>query len=66
MQKKIYVAGMFESETAAKVEDAVKALAGVTSCVANPDKAQVLVDFEGDIESAINDAISSTGVELVG
>lgn len=65
MQKKIYVVGMFDADTCAKVEAAVKAAAGVTNCVANADKSQVLVDFEGSAEDAINSAISSTGVEVL-
>ena len=65
MQKKIYVAGMFDPETCSKVENAVKAVSGVTGCVANSDKSQVLVDFEGADEGAINAAISSTGVEVL-
>ena len=66
MQKKIYVVGMFDADAAAKVDAAVKAVAGVTACTANPDKAQVLVDFDGSIEDAINAAITSVGVEVVG
>lgn len=69
MQKKIYVVGMFDADSAAKVDAAVKAVAGVTSSTANADKAQVLVDFDesvGGIEDAINAAIKSTGVEVLG
>lgn len=69
MQKKIYVAGMFDPDTAGKVDAAVKAVEGVTNVVANPDKSQVLVDFDegtAGIEDAINDAISSTGVDVLG
>ena len=65
MQKKIYVVGMFDADTCAKVEAAVKAVAGVTGCVENADKSQVLVDFDGASEEAINSAISSTGVEVL-
>ncbi len=68
MQKKIYVAGMFDSDTAGKVDSAVKGVAGVTSVVANPEKSQVLVDFDegtAGIEDAINKAISGTGVEVL-
>ncbi|MGI5057927.1 cation transporter [Treponema pectinovorum] len=65
MQKKIYVVGMLDAETCAKVENAVKAVAGVNNCVANFDKAQVLVDFEGADEAAINSAISSLGIEVL-
>lgn len=68
MQKKIYVAGMFDSDTARKVDSAVKGVAGVTSVVANPDKSQVLVDFDegtAGIEDAINKAISGAGVEVL-
>ena len=69
MQKKIYVAGMFDPDTAGKVDAAVRAVAGVSNVVANPDKSQVLVDFDegtAGIENAINTAISSSGVEVLG
>ncbi|MBQ7159280.1 MAG: heavy-metal-associated domain-containing protein [Treponema sp.] len=66
MQKKIYVVGMFDDDTAGKVQSAVSAVAGVTSCTASAAKSQVLVDFEGAIDDAINAAISSTGVEVLG
>ena len=68
MQKKIYVAGMFDDDTAAKVGDAVKVVSGVTNVVANASKAQVLVDFDegvAGIEDAINKALSSTGVDVL-
>lgn len=68
MQKKIYVAGMFDDESAKKVEDAVKAVVGVNSVTANPAKAQVLVDFDdgnADAEKSVNDAIASCGVEVL-
>ena len=35
MQKKIYVAGMFDPDTAGKVDAAVRAVAGVSNVVAN-------------------------------
>jgi copper chaperone CopZ len=67
MQKKIYVVGMFDDGTATKVQDAVKAVAGVTNVVANCDKSQVLVDYDdAGAEAAINSAISSCGVEVLG
>ena len=68
MQKKIYVAGMFDDESAEKVNGALKALAGVNSCNANSSKAQVLVDYDestAGIEDAINAAIQSLGVEVL-
>lgn len=68
MQKKIYVAGMFDDDTAAKVGDAVKVVSGVTNVVASAAKAQVLVDFDesvAGIEEAINKAISGTGVDVL-
>lgn len=68
MQKKIYVAGMFDADTAGQVDAAVKKVAGVNSVTANPDKSQVLVDFNeatGGIEDAINAAISSVGVDVL-
>lgn len=69
MQKKIYVDGMFDPDTAKKVGDAVSAVSGVKSCNANPDKSQVLVEFDesvSGIEDAINAAISSTGITVLG
>ncbi len=65
MQKKIYVAGMFDADTCSKVEAAVKAVAGVNNCMASAEKSQVLVDFDGADESAINSAISSAGVDVL-
>ena len=66
MQKKIYVAGMFDGDTAKKVEDAVRAVSGVTSVTASPDKAQVLVDYGDDgVLSAINAAISALGIDVL-
>ncbi len=67
MQKKIYVVGMFDDGTAGKVQDAVKAVAGVTNVVANCEKSQVLVDYDdASQEDAINSAISSCGVDVIG
>ncbi len=65
MQKKIYVVGMFDADTCAKVDASVKAVAGVTNCVSNAEKSQVLVDFEGADEAAIDTAISSCGVDVI-
>ncbi|MCR4742046.1 MAG: heavy-metal-associated domain-containing protein [Treponema sp.] len=67
MQKKIYVVGMFDDATAGKVQDAVKAVAGVTNVVANCEKSQVLVDYDDAAsEGPINDAISGCGVDVIG
>jgi copper chaperone CopZ len=67
MQKKIYVVGMFDPDTASKVEAAVKGVAGVTGVTANCDKSQVLVDYGDESqEAAINAAISSCGVDVLG
>ena len=69
MQKKIYVTGMDDEATAAKVDAAVKAVAGVTACVSSAAKCQVCVDFDegaAGVEDAINNAISSTGVIALG
>ena len=66
MQKKIYVAGMFDGDTAKKVEDAVRAVSGVTSVTTSPEKAQVLVDYADDgVLAAINSAISALGVDVL-
>ena len=66
MQKKIYVAGMFDGDTAKKVEDAVRAVSGVTSVTASPEKAQVLVDYADDgVLPAINAAISALGIDVL-
>ena len=69
MQKKIYVAGMDDDATASKVDEAVKAVAGVTAVTSTAAKCQVSVDFDeatAGIEDAINTAISSTGVTVLG
>ena len=67
MQKKIYVVGMFDDGTAGKVQAAVAAVAGVTNAVANAEKSQVLVDYDNEgVEAAINAAISSCGVDVIG
>ena len=67
MQKKKYVVGMFDDGTATKVNNAVSAVASVTNCVANCEKSQVLVDYDdAGAESAINDAITGCGVDVLG
>jgi len=69
MQKKIYVTGMDDDTSANKVNEAVKVIAGVTNVVATSAKCQVLVDFDestAGIEDAINNAISATGVIVLG
>jgi|WetSurMetagenome_2_1015567.scaffolds.fasta_scaffold1543621_2 copper chaperone CopZ len=68
MQKKIYVAGMFDTDIANKVNAAVKTVAGVSNVVANPEKSQVIVDYAentADIEDAIKKAIVSAGVDVL-
>lgn len=66
MQKKIYVAGMFDDDTAKKVDAAVRGVSGVTNVAANAAKAQVLVDFnDGTPEDAIDNAIKSAGVDVL-
>ena len=67
MQKKIYVVGMFDGDTAKKVEDAVRAVNGVTSVTASPDKAQVLVDYGDEaVVQLVNAAITSLGIDVLG
>lgn len=67
MQKKIYVVGMFDDDTASKVQAAVSAVAGVTNAVASCAKSQVLVDYDdASQEGAIDAAISSCGVDVIG
>ena len=69
MQKKIYVTGMDDDAAAAKVDAAVKAVAGVTNVDSTAAKCQVCVDFDegtAGIEDAINAAINSTGVIALG
>lgn len=69
MQKKIYVTGMDDDAAAAKVDAAVKAVAGVTNIVSTVAKCQVCVDFDegtAGVEDAINAAINSTGVIALG
>ena len=69
MQKKLHVTGMDDDATAAKVDAAVKAVAGVTGCVSSAAKCQVCVDFDegtAGVEDAITNAINSTGVMVLG
>ncbi len=67
MQKKIYVVGMFDDGTAAKVQAAVSGVAGVTNCVASCEKSQVLVDYnDASSEGPIDAAITSCGVDVIG
>ncbi|HAO30934.1 MAG TPA: heavy metal transporter [Treponema sp.] len=66
MQKKIYVVGMDDDAVAAKVDAAVKAVAGVTAVTSTAAKCQVCVDFDGASEDAINAAIESVGVTVLG
>lgn len=69
MQKKIYVVGMFDDDTASKVQAAVSAVPGVNSCATSTEKSQVLVDLDDSAsgaEDAVNAAISGTGVEVIG
>ncbi len=69
MQKKIYVTGMDDDAAAAKVDAAVKAVAGVTNVVSTAAKCQVCVDFDegtAGIEDPIKAAINSTGVIALG
>ena len=66
MQKKIYVVGMFDDDTAQKVQAAVSSVSGVTNCVASAEKSQVLVDYDdAGTEGPINSAISGCGVEVL-
>lgn len=69
MQKKIYVTGMDDDAIAAKVDAAVKAVAGVSSVTATPAKCQVFVEFDdgaAGVADAITAAINSTGVTVLG
>ena len=67
MQKKIYVTGMDDDASAARVSEAVQAVAGVTAVVASTEKCQVCVDFDdGASEAAIQAAIESAGVIVLG
>ncbi len=69
MQKKIYVTGMDDAGIASKIDAAVKAVGGVTAVTSSPEKCQVCVDFDdgtAGIEDAINAAISSAGVTVLG
>ncbi|MBQ9538879.1 MAG: heavy metal transporter [Treponema sp.] len=68
MQKKIYVTGLDDDSIAAKVDAAVKAVAGVTGASSTVAKCQVCVDFDestAGIEDAINAAIASAGVTVL-
>lgn len=64
MEKKIYVDGMFDQATADRVQAAVQAVAGVSRCSSDPNKSQVLVEFDGD-EGAVTAAIAAAGVSVL-
>lgn len=68
MQKKIYVAGLIDEQGEQAVNQAVTAVAGVTSCTASAMKAQVLVDYDetvAGVEESINQAIQGVGLEIL-
>lgn len=68
MQKKIYVSGMFDNDTAEKVTASVKSVSGVANAIASPEKSQILIDYDENvsgIEAALNAAIFSAGVEVL-
>ena len=68
MQKKIYVAGLIDEQGEQAVNQAVTAVAGVTSCTASAMKAQVLVDYDetvAGVEESINQAIQGDGLEIL-
>ena len=68
MQKKIYVTGLDDDSIAAKVDAAVKAVAGVSDSVSTVAKCQVCIDYDeasAGIEDAINAAIASAGVTVL-
>lgn len=68
MQKKIYVAGLIDEQGEQSVNQAVTAVAGVTSCVASAMKAQVLVDYDetvAGVEESINQAIQGVDLEIL-
>lgn len=66
MEKKIYVLDMDDDATATKVESAVKAVSGVNSVVASAAKCQIFVDIDDTAEDAVNAAIESCGVTIIG
>ena len=68
MRKKIYVAGLTDEQGEQAVNQAVAAVAGVTSCTARSMKAQVLVDYDetaAGVEDSIHQAIVSVGLEIL-
>ncbi|MGP1510060.1 MAG: heavy-metal-associated domain-containing protein [Treponema lecithinolyticum] len=69
MEQKIYGAGMMSKEDEQKASQAVSAVAGVSSCTVNFQKAQVWVAYDesnASTEQAIKDAISSCGFDVLG
>ncbi len=69
MERKIYVAGMSCENCENKVNEAVKAVAGVTDCKANAMKASVVVNYDETvtgIDDNITAAISGCGYEVLG
>jgi copper chaperone CopZ len=68
MEKKIYVVGLDSDTNKEKAEEAVKAITGVNSVIANCEKSQVFVDFDesiADIEANITTALESTSLTIL-
>jgi len=69
MERKFYVAGMSCEKCENKINTAVSGIAGVSSCVANATKAQVLVNFDesiSDLETNIEKTIADLGFDVLG
>lgn len=68
MEKKIYVLGLDSDTNKAKSEEAIKAIEGVNSVIADCDKAQVFVDFDesvANIKNEITTALESSGLTVL-
>lgn len=68
MQKRIYVAGLTDDQGERAVNQAVAAVAGVTSCAASAMKAHVLVDYDesvAGVEDSISQAVVNVGLEIL-
>ncbi len=57
---------MDNDATSEKVENAVKLVPGVSNVIASAAKCQVFVDMDDSAESAVNAAIESVGVTVIG
>ncbi|HZK20198.1 MAG TPA: heavy metal transporter [Treponemataceae bacterium] len=68
MEKKLYVIGLETEADKTKSEEVVNGLEGVSSTIANCEKAQILVNYDesvADIEAQIKTALEGAGISVL-